>query len=106
MHGMGLNFISLDIFAKYNELNWQEKIRLVQGRNDPESRWVQDTSLPVLQRNRYLGVQPWDSCRIRLKVGPGLLDYINASPISLTDPVTGVETRYIATQVRDLPFRT
>ena len=80
-------------------MNWREKIRIAQGRNDPESEWFQDQSPHVIQRNRYLGVQPWDKSRIRLKVGEGMSDYINASPILLIDPTTGDETKYIATQV-------
>lgn len=64
-----------------------------------ESKWTQNASLPVVQRNRYLGVQPWDRSRIHLKVAEGASDYINASPISQRDPTTGAETMYIATQV-------
>ena len=91
--------LATEINARFNELNWQEKIRIAQGRNDPESRWVQDSSAHVLQRNRYIGVQPWDKSRIHLRVTEGKSDYINASPISLQDPATGFETNYIATQV-------
>ncbi|KAL9130919.1 MAG: hypothetical protein Q9217_001022 [Psora testacea] len=87
-----------EIIAKFNELNWQEKIRIAQGRSDPESKWVQDSSPHILQRNRYLGVQPWEKSRIHLRVAEGLSDYINASPISLRDPKSGIETNYIATQ--------
>lgn len=89
-----------EINNKFRELNWQEKIRIVQGRSDPESKWAQDTSPQVILRNRYTGVQPWEKSRIRLKVSEGSSDYINASPISLLDPVKGSETKYIATQVR------
>lgn len=93
-------FVAPEINTKFHELNWREKIRIAQGRNDPESEWLQDQSPQVIQRNRYLGVQPWDKSRIRLKVGEGMSDYINASPILLKDPTTGDETKYIATQVR------
>ena len=71
----------------------------MQGRNDPDSIWAQDSRPHVLQRNRYLGVQPWDKSRIRLRVDEGTSDYINASPISLINPATALETKYIATQV-------
>ena len=64
---------------------------------------MQDINPQVSQRNRYLGVQPWDKSRIHLKVAEGDSDYINASPITVQDPRTGVETKYIATQV-DHPF--
>ncbi|KAL9103956.1 MAG: hypothetical protein Q9163_001062 [Psora crenata] len=90
--------MAAEINAKFIELNWQEKIRIAQGRSDPHSRWAQDLSPHVLQRNRYLGVQPWDKSRIHLRVGEGMSDYINASPISLHDSTTGMETNYIATQ--------
>lgn len=50
-------------------------------------------------RNRYLNVQPWERSRIHLKVAEGKSDYINASPISLRDPRSGVETTFIAAQV-------
>lgn len=43
-------------------------------------------------RNRYLNVEPYAQNRIRLKVGEGASDYINASPIVLG------QRRYIATQ--------
>ncbi|KAG8529158.1 uncharacterized protein KY384_005793 [Bacidia gigantensis] len=92
----------IDINAKFSELNWQEKLRIMQGRNDPDSPWTQDSHISVLQRNRYTGVQPWDKSRIRLKVGQGMLDYINASPIALKDPGTGLETRFIATQTQEI----
>lgn len=78
---------------------WKEKLRVLQGRNDPTSKWVQEVNPQVTKRNRYANVQPWEKSRIHLKVAEGKSDYINASPISLRDPRTGVETRYIATQV-------
>lgn len=84
--------------AKFNDLAWKEKLRLLQGRSDPSSQWVQDSSPNVLRHNRYVNVQPWEKSRVRLKVSQGTSDYINASPISLRDPRTGVETKFIATQ--------
>lgn len=89
--------------GKFQDLAWKEKLRVLQGRRDSTSQWVQDFSPQVTKRNRYGNVQPWENSRIHLKVAEGELDYINASPISLHDPLTGVETKYIATQVR-LPF--
>lgn len=73
-------------------------MRIANGRLDPESPWVQDQTTPTRLRNRYGNVQPWDKSRIRLKVGEGQSDYINASPISLKDPKTEQEWTYIATQ--------
>ena len=74
-------------------------MRINDGRKDPTSQWAQDVTEQVKLRNRYLNVQPWDKSRIQLKVPEGKLDYINASPISLKDPRTGTETKYIVTQV-------
>ena len=73
-------------------------MRIANGRVDPESPWVQDQTTPTRLRNRYGNVQPWDKSRIRLRVGEGQSDYINASPISLKDPKTSQEWNYIATQ--------
>lgn len=90
---------NIAIRAKFNDLVWKEKLRILQGRSDPSSQWVQDTSPHVVIQNRYGNVQPWEKSRIHLKVAQGKSDYINASPISLRDPRTGVETKFIATQV-------
>ena len=84
---------------KFNDLAWKEKLRIHQGRLDPNSEWAQDIGPQVTKRNRYANVQPWSKSRVHLKVVEGNSDYINASPISLRDPRTGVETNYIATQV-------
>ena len=73
-------------------------MRIAKGRNDMESPWVQDQTTPTKLRNRYANVQPWEKSRIRLKVGEGQSDYINASPISLKDPNQSREWAYIATQ--------
>lgn len=45
-----------------------------------------------------MNVQPWDKSRVHLQVPPGESDYINASPITLEDPRTGVVSSYIAAQ--------
>ena len=89
----------LAVRAKFNDLVWKEKLRILQGRSDPSSQWVQDTSPNIIKRNRYSNVQPWEKSRVHLKVPQGTSDYINASPILLRDPRTGVETKFIATQV-------
>lgn len=95
---------TLAVRAKFNDLVWKEKLRILQGRSDPSSQWVQDTSPHIIKRNRYGNVQPWDKSRVRLKVAEGTSDYINASPILLRDPRTGVETKFIATQVCLFPL--
>lgn len=54
-----------EINAKFQELEWQQQMRIAQGRTDPSSPWTQDTSNQVRLRNRYVNVQPWDKSRIR-----------------------------------------
>ena len=95
---------TLAVRAKFNDLVWKEKLRILQGRSDPSSQWVQDTSPHIIKRNRYGNVQPWEKSRVHLKVAEGTSDYINASPILLRDPRTGVETKFIATQVCLFPL--
>ncbi|KAL6721077.1 hypothetical protein ACLMJK_000177 [Lecanora helva] len=86
------------IRAKFQDLVWREKLRILQGRNDSSSQWAQEVGPHVTKRNRYINVQPWEKSRVRLKVAEGKSDYINASPISLRDPLTSENTNYIATQ--------
>lgn len=88
------------IRTRYTDLAWKEKLRISQGRSDPSSRWIQDTSPLIAKRNRYTNVLPWEKSRVHLKVAEGKSDYINASPITLRDARTGVEMNYIATQVK------
>ncbi|KAL8992294.1 MAG: hypothetical protein Q9169_007208 [Polycauliona sp. 2 TL-2023] len=84
--------------TKFQDLECRQLLRIAEGRRDPASNWTQDTSKQTRLRNRYLNVQPWDKSRVRLQVPPGESDYINASPITLEDPRTGVVSSYIATQ--------
>lgn len=56
------------------------------------SKWSRLSGDVVTARNRYLNVEVFEQNRIRLKVGEGVSDYINASPIQLG------KRRYIATQ--------
>ena len=84
--------------AKFNDLAWKEKLRILQGRNDPSSQWVQDKRPRILKRNRYGNIQTWDKSRIHLNVAKGESDYINASPILLRNSPKGVEMEFIATQ--------
>ena len=109
-----------EINTKFQDLEWQQQLRLAHGRADPSSPWAQDTAPLVRMRNRYINVQPWDRSRIHLKVAEGKSDYINASPIALkcrcsslvfiiqhilrsrltgTVPAAEIETTYIVTQV-------
>ncbi|KAL8816109.1 MAG: hypothetical protein Q9223_004826 [Gallowayella weberi] len=87
-----------DITKKFEALEKLQVQRIDEGRSDPASNWAQDNTIQTKLRNRYGNVQPWDKSRIRLRVAPGESDYINASPISLTDPRTGTVYSYIAAQ--------
>ncbi|KAL8874461.1 MAG: hypothetical protein Q9174_000206 [Haloplaca sp. 1 TL-2023] len=87
-----------EIRHKFGELEYQQIFRVAEGRRNPDSRWVQDNSKQTRLRNRYLNVQPWSNSRIRLRVPEGESDYINASPISLTEAKTGLVFSYIAAQ--------
>lgn len=92
-----------EILAKFEDLEWQQQLRIAQGRTDPSSKWVQDVTAQVKLRNRYINVQPWEKSRIHLRVAEGKSDYINASPIVLHDPRSGTTNTYIAAQA-SLPF--
>jgi protein-tyrosine phosphatase len=92
---------SLEILEKFHDIEWQQQLRIANGRNDPSSKWTQDITNQAKLRNRYFNVQPWEKSRIHLKVAEGECDYINASPISLRDPNTGQERTYIAAQVQE-----
>ncbi|XP_075868988.1 tyrosine-protein phosphatase non-receptor type 3 isoform X2 [Nelusetta ayraudi] len=48
-----------------------------------------------MEKNRYRDVLPYDSTRVLLQ---GKEDYINASHITMTPPVSGVRLRYVAAQ--------
>ncbi|KAL8690550.1 MAG: hypothetical protein Q9218_004027 [Villophora microphyllina] len=87
-----------EIKDKFMEIEHLQLLRISEGRRDPISRWAQDNTKLTKSRNRYLNVQPWDKSRIHLRVPEGESDYINASPISLTDPRTGNVFSYIASQ--------
>ncbi|KAI4111380.1 MAG: hypothetical protein LQ339_000579 [Xanthoria mediterranea] len=87
-----------EIRTKFQDLECRQLLRIAEGRRDPASNWTQDTTKQTKLRNRYVNVQPWDKSRIRLQVPPGESDYINASPITLEDPRTGVVSSYIAAQ--------
>ncbi|KAI4239038.1 MAG: hypothetical protein L6R40_005624 [Gallowayella cf. fulva] len=87
-----------EIRTRFQDLEQQQMLRIAEGRRDPTSNWAQDNTKQTKLRNRYLNVQPWDKSRVRLRVPPGESDYINASPIILTDRRTGCVSSYIAAQ--------
>ncbi|KAI4270629.1 MAG: hypothetical protein LQ337_006565 [Flavoplaca oasis] len=87
-----------EIRIKFQDLECRQLLRIAEGRRNPASNWTQDNAKETRLRNRYLNVQPWDKSRVHLQVPPGESDYINASPITLEDPRTGVVSSYIAAQ--------
>ncbi|KAI9370104.1 protein-tyrosine phosphatase-like protein [Aspergillus egyptiacus] len=90
----------LDIHHKFEELEWMQRTRLMEGSqaNDPSHRWALEADPEIRARNRYANVQAWANSRIHLRVPEGECDFINASPILLKDSVSEEERRYIATQ--------
>ena len=88
-----------EICTKFQELEWQQQLRIAQGRTDPNSPWTQDMTNLVRLRNRYLNVQPWEKCRVRLQVPEGKSDYINASPVSLQESRRDIDAAFIVSQV-------
>jgi protein-tyrosine phosphatase len=93
--------------AKFTDLEWQERQRLLEGLKafeqqekgeTVESPWLRLKGGEVALRNRYLNVDPYANNRVRLNVPADQNDYINASPIRLPTS-TGEEKRYVATQV-------
>jgi protein-tyrosine phosphatase len=87
----------VDINAKFIDLEWQQRNRLLAGaqsamKTGQPSQWSRLTGETVAARNRYMNVEPFAGNRVKLDVGEGVSDYINASPIQLG------KRRYIATQ--------
>ncbi|KAF1811252.1 receptor/non-receptor type protein-tyrosine phosphatase, partial [Eremomyces bilateralis CBS 781.70] len=93
-----------DIHSKFVDLEWQQRNRLAQGLRPPTpgvenpSQWVRMSGEDVIQRNRYVNVDPFVNNRVRLKVPEGTSDYINASPIALETTKSHKDMRWIATQ--------
>ncbi|KAK4553382.1 tyrosine protein phosphatase 1 [Recurvomyces mirabilis] len=87
-----------DIHAKFVDLEWQQRDRLLQGTKqplkptEPQSKWSRLQGDSIAIRNRYLNVEPFAENRIKLNVPDGANNYINASPIQLG------KRKYIATQ--------
>ncbi|EME39871.1 hypothetical protein DOTSEDRAFT_178713 [Dothistroma septosporum NZE10] len=87
-----------ELHNKFVDLEWQQRNRLLEGtqksgqNGESPSQWSRLDSEVVMNRNRYMNVEPFAQNRIKLKVAEGVYDYINASPIQLG------KRRYIATQ--------
>ncbi|KAI9844902.1 MAG: hypothetical protein M1837_005188 [Sclerophora amabilis] len=95
-----LNQTPFEVKEKFEELEWMQRKRLLDGHQDPgpSSRWAREQAFEAKLRNRYMNVEPWANNRIHLKVPPDCCDYINASPIAVQSSKTKETTRYIATQ--------
>ncbi|CAK7263921.1 hypothetical protein SEPCBS119000_000726 [Sporothrix epigloea] len=98
-------FLSLsrqEIEQKFQDLTWLEHSRMQNSAAAPHGRWKRVSGPHLRRLDRYSNIQPWDKNRVRLKVSPGQVDYINASPIVLTSsaPVDAARPpdRYIAMQ--------
>lgn len=74
-------------------MEWKQRYRLAGAFSNPNSPFRIDRSEPVVSRNRYPNVQPWDGSRVKLKTPIGGSDYINASPISLKSLTPGSHSR-------------
>ena len=84
------------------DIAWLERGRIQNSLAAPNGRWTRVTGPHLRYLDRYVNIQPWDKNRVRLKVFPGQVDYINASPIVLTTTAPAHAARppdrYIAMQ--------
>ncbi|CAK7271719.1 hypothetical protein SEPCBS57363_004767 [Sporothrix epigloea] len=97
-----LNLSPQEIEQKFQDLIWLERSRLQNSVVAPHGRWTRVSGPHLRLLDRYGNIQPWDRNRVRLKVSPGQVDYINASPIVLTSTAPAHTARppdrYIAMQ--------
>ena len=75
-----------DIVNKFGDLVWLERQRIAQAMRNPapDFRWARVQGPHLKTLDRYMNIQPWQNHRIKLRVPEGHVDYINASPITLT----------------------
>ncbi|KAJ0117259.1 tyrosine phosphatase 2 [Diaporthe amygdali] len=83
------SFLSLspqEIVAKFQEIVWMERNRIMQSLTNPspDFKWARVTGDHLKRLDRYMNIQPWENNRVRLRVPPGKVDYVNASPIILS----------------------
>ncbi|KAK3376732.1 protein-tyrosine phosphatase-like protein [Lasiosphaeria ovina] len=81
-----LDLTEQQIESKFVELVWLERNRMVQSITNPspDFRWARVSGHHLKTLDRYMNIQPWHNNRIKLRVPDGHIDYINASPITLT----------------------
>lgn len=75
---------------------------MVKSMSPEGSRWARLSGDDVLERNRYINIDPWANNRVLLQVPEGQCDYINASPIEMKSSRDGEIRRFIATQVSEM----
>ncbi|KAH8753795.1 protein-tyrosine phosphatase-like protein [Diaporthe sp. PMI_573] len=75
-----------EIVAKFQRIVWMECNRIVQSLTDssPAFKWARVTGDHLKILDRYINIQPWENNRVRLRVPSGKVDYVNASPITLS----------------------
>ncbi|KAK1705117.1 protein-tyrosine phosphatase [Colletotrichum lupini] len=100
-----LNLSVPDLDNKFQELVWQERIRLAAGMApdaDETTKWGSYKQVDMRRgpQDRYFNIKPWNHNRIKLRVPAEELDYVNASTISLSSPSNKElpPLRYIAMQ--------
>ncbi|KAK5661737.1 hypothetical protein OQA88_9837 [Cercophora sp. LCS_1] len=81
-----LDLSTQEIENKFGDLVWLERERMAQAVNNPapDFRWARVTGPHLKSLDRYMNIQPWQNHRVKLQVPEGKIDYINASPITLT----------------------
>jgi protein-tyrosine phosphatase len=101
--------MQIEIDAKHTECNWDERIRASSGQSGPHPegseawKWGTFKQTNIDEKglmDRYANIKPWNHNRVRLRVPPGQLDYVNASAIELASPSdrSRPPLRYIAMQ--------
>ncbi|KAJ2893706.1 uncharacterized protein MKZ38_008311 [Zalerion maritima] len=78
-----------DIDLKFQDITWRERTRLQSSAMDPSPShvWAKCSPRTYPQYlDRYSNISPWNNNRVRLRVPPGKVSYINASPIELQSP--------------------
>ncbi|KAI4594177.1 hypothetical protein KJ359_008452 [Pestalotiopsis sp. 9143b] len=97
-----LNMSEQEILYKYQEIQWNERNRLLQSltNSSPTFKFAPvDAAYRPL--DRYGNIQPWNNNRVKLQVPEGSPDYINASPIVVRSPLAPEKRpphKYIAMQ--------
>ncbi|KAF3020135.1 hypothetical protein E8E14_008076 [Neopestalotiopsis sp. 37M] len=97
-----LNMSEQEILHKYQEIQWNERNRVLQSmtNSSPTFKFAQVDSV-YRPLDRYGNIQPWNNNRVKLQVPEGSTDYINASPIVLRSPLAPEQRsphKYIAMQ--------